>query len=133
MYFDLRTNWGFLIPISIHILTTVYSFIYREIVRQYDQDKWYFYANTLLYVNLIAVIFYPTFMIALTFMRLLTSLSLTTIIASGYGQKYFNKIDKLKLLLSGFTIVCLYIYINIYLGGYMDKTVLPFFDSYYFN
>lgn len=132
-YFGLRTNWGFLLPVVIHVLTTLYSFIYRNIVRKYNQDKWYFYANTLFYVNLIAIVFYPLFMIALTFMRLLTSLSLTTIIASGYGQEYFNKMDRLKLLLSGFIIICFYYYINMYLGGYMEKTVLPFFDAYYFN
>jgi|GEM_PF-7063686 len=132
-YFSLRTRWGFLLPIGVHVLTVLYSFIYRNIVKKYNQEKWYFYANTLFYVNLIAVVFYPLFMIALTFMRLLTSLSLTTIIASGYRQEYFSKSDRLKLLLSGLMIISLYYYINIYLGGYIDKTVLPFFDSYYFN
>ncbi len=132
-YSGLRTNLGFLLPIGIHVLTIIYTFMYRNIVRKYDQGKWYFYANSMLYVSLMAVIFYPTFMIALTFMRLLTALSLTIIIASGYGQKYFNKTDRLKLVLSGFSIICLYYFINLYLGGYMDKTVLPFFDSYYFN
>lgn len=132
-YADLRTNLGFLLPIGIHILTTLFSFIYRDIVKKYNQDKWYFYANTLFYVNLIAIVFYPLFMITLTFMRLLTALSLTTIIASGYRQEYFNKKDRLKLLLSGFMIICLYYFINMYLGGYIEKTVLPFFDSYYFN
>ena len=89
--------------------------------------------DTLLYVNLIAIIFYPLFMIALTFMRLLTSLSLTTIISSIYGQEYFNKTDRFKLLISGILIICLYFYINIYLNGVFDTGVLPFFDSYYFK
>lgn len=132
-YFGLRTNWGFLLPIGIHILTTLYSYIYRDIVKKYNNEKWYFYANTLLYVNLIAIVFYPLFMIALTFMRLLTSLSLTTIIASGYKQAYFSKLERLKILSYGFIIICLYYFINMYLGGYVEKTVLPFFDSYYFN
>lgn len=133
VYFAIRTNWGFMLPISIHVLTTIYAFRYRGIVRKYDQGKWYFYAEMLLYVNLIAVVFYPLFMIALTFMRILTSLSLTTIIASCYRQEYFNKTDRLKLLLSGFLIICLYFYINIYLNGYFDSAVLPFFESYYFK
>ena len=132
-YFALRTSWGFLLPIGIHVLTTIYAFTYRNIVRKYDQGKWYLYANSMLYVSLMAVIFYPTFMIALTFMRILTALSLSIIIASGYGQKYFNLRDRLKLLLSGFMIIFLYYYINISLAGYMDKSVLPFFDSYYFK
>jgi len=133
IYFGLRTNLGFLLPIGIHLLTTFYAFIYREIVKKHNHYKLYLYANTLFYVNLIALVFYPLFMIALTFMRLLTSLSLTTIMASGYGQEYFKKKERIKLLLSGFMIICLYYYINMYLGGYMEKTVLPFFDSYYFN
>jgi len=133
IYFGFRTNWGFLLPVAIHILITIYSYIYREIVKKYNRDKWYLYANTLLYVNLIAVIFYPLFMIVLTFMRLLTALSLATIIASSYGQKYFNKTDRFKLLSSGFLIICLYFYINLYLNDYMTKAVLPFFDSYYFK
>ncbi|WP_272152051.1 EpsG family protein [Tenacibaculum aiptasiae] len=132
-YFAIRTNWGFMLAIGIHVLTTIYAFRYRAIVRKYDQEKWYFYARTLLYVNLFAVIFYPLFMIALTFMRILTSLSLTTIIASSYKQEYFNKTDRLKLLFSGFLIICLYFYINMYLAGYIESAVLPFFDSYYFK
>ena len=132
-YFSLRTNWGFMLAIGIHVLTTIYAFRYRSIVRKHDQGKWYFYVDTLLYVNLIAIIFYPLFMIALTFMRLLTSLSLTTIISSIYGQEYFNKTDRFKLLISGILIICLYFYINIYLNGVFDTGVLPFFDSHYFK
>lgn len=132
-YFGLRVNWGFLLPVGIHILTTLYTFIYRNIVKKHNHDKWFFYANTLFYINLITVVFYPLFMIALTFMRLLTALSLTTIIASGYRQEYLSKKDRVKLLLSGFMIICLYYFINMYLAGYIEKTVLPFFDSYYFK
>ncbi|CAM1373797.1 EpsG family protein [Tenacibaculum xiamenense] len=132
-YFAIRTNWGFMLPIGIHILVTIYSLKYRNIVSKYDQHKWYSYANTLFYVNLITVVFYPLYMIVLTFMRLLTALSLTTIIASGYRLELLNKRDKLKLLSSGFLIICLYFYINMYLNDYISKTVLPFFDSYYFK
>lgn len=132
-YFAIRTNWGFMLAIGIHVLTTIYALKYRNIVRKYNQDKLYHYAETLLYVNLLAIIFYPLFMIALTFMRILTSLSLTTIIASSHKQEYFNKTDRHKLLFSGFLIVGLYFYINMYLNDYITQTVLPFFDSYYFK
>tara|TARA_R110001606_G_scaffold399137_1_gene581044 strand:- start:612 stop:1598 length:987 start_codon:yes stop_codon:yes gene_type:complete len=133
VYFALRTNWGFLLPIGIHALTTFYAFKYRETVKKYDQNKWLFYADTLLYINIIIVVFYPLFMIALTFMRLLTSFSIITIIVSGYRQEYFNKVERLKMIMSGLLIVGLYYFINIYLAGYAEKTVLPFFDSYFFN
>lgn len=134
IYFSGRTNLGFLLPIGIHILTTYYTYYYRKIIYSLNLNKNIkIYSDYLFYINLMAIIFYPLFLVALTFMRLLTSLSITTIISTGFYQHKFNQMEKLKLLGCGLLIIALFYFINVYLSGYWEKTMLPFFDSYYFN
>jgi hypothetical protein len=90
-------------------------------------------ANTLLFANLLEILFYPLFMISTTFMRFVTSLSITTILYTGYDEKRFLQRERLSMIGYGLLILCGFYFINIFLSGYWEYTIKPMFDSYYFK
>ena len=134
IYFSSMTKLGFLLPISIHLCTLYYIKYYIKLINKYVEKNYTkTYLEKLYYANLLVVVIYLLFIISLTFMRVLTALSLTSIIATSYNNHLFSSKERTVLLLRGLPLILMYYYINMYLGGYIEYTVLPLFDSYYFK
>ena len=133
-YFSDRTNRGFLIPMGIHVLTLIYTYNYRKYLLAVNSEKsTKIYVDALLFSNILAIIFYPLFIVSLVFMRIITAFSLVSITLSGFRQELIPNNKRLFLLGIGLMIVFAYSFYYLYVEDYWIKTYVPFFDSYYFK
>lgn len=125
-----RVNIGYIIPVGLHLLTLLYVKKYRKYVYiQVPEDIEM--ADNLLSLNLICVLFYPLFLYALTFTRLITAFSLITLTISGKSFKYFSLRRKTLICFWGLLIIIAYIYYNFILNDYFEYSYIPLFDNYY--
>lgn len=133
-YLQSRTNGGFFLAVGMQLLSLYYAYTnYRLNCLNRSSEAAINFAKKLYLANLMCIFYYPLFMFALTFMRLITAFSLITITLSGVGTRYLTFHKRLRLFACGMLIVFGFYYINVYLNGYFDKTIKPFFNSYYFG
>lgn len=134
IYFSERTNLGFVLPIGIHIFISSYAlFLHTGIKKRFSiESREYQMTKKILYATLLLIVFYPLFIVSLTFMRILTAYSMVIFTTTGtLFTLTYNK-DKQKVFLTSWLIILTFYFINLYLNDYWFKTFRPFFDNYYF-
>lgn len=134
IYFSERTNLGFILPIGIHFLISSYSFFLHNGVKKRFSVESNEYQTTkkILYATLLLIVFYPLFIVSLTFMRLLTAYSMVLFATTGTLFSLMYVKDRQKVFLTSMLIIISFYFINLYLNDYWFKTFRPFFDNYYF-
>lgn len=132
LYFRVKTNLGWVLPVTIHILISTYTLIINKGVynRYGAMSLEYKRTNRLMQTTILLAAFYPLFVIALTFMRILTSYSMIMFLISGYYALRINKNHKYKVLTVSIATILMFYFINLYLNGYWDKTFRPMFDIF---
>ena len=112
VYFETQTNYGFIILVAIHFMIFVFSYYYRKKCISYDVcDN---SVNLLYRLCIFYFIFYPFFFFSLTFIRLLTTLSIFVITVSANKFSYFKSSDRIKISLIAFVI---FVFFALYFFG----------------
>lgn len=126
-YLELETNFGFFIPFLFHILLVYLAYkMYKDSI---DNDDEYSYSMTLpIWQNTLGqVVFYPLYMLALTFARLTTVSSIVLLSYQGLYDLQFTK--KQRTLLLGISLLTLiaYYYRQFIMGVLWELNVVPLF------
>ncbi|MGN0398089.1 MAG: hypothetical protein ACI4EL_08805 [Candidatus Fimimorpha sp.] len=126
LYWGLSTNLGFYIPIVLQWITLYLAYKYRSLSERIS-DEYYHFSNTLFYVNLLEIVFYPLFMVSLTFARLVTSISLATITATGYKTRNMYQCERMRIVGNCFLVILVYCIRYYLLGNLWEVAAVPFF------
>ncbi len=134
-YMEQSTNLGFYIPVAIQLLCLFHVWRYREIrtgrrlALTGEEDE---RANILFMTGILTILFYPLFMISVTFIRLLSAYSLTAICYTCTIQQGMNLQTRKKVLFTGSIIVGAYYIHSFIINNWWERLVIPFFTSRYF-
>lgn len=131
-YLGLSTNMGFFIPVIMQLLALWIS-IGNEQVKSGISIKDKQHAVILKNINLLQILFYPLFMVAVTFMRLITESSLVTIMSCGYNYDRLWLRERKKILKICFVIILAYCYRQFVMGNLWEASVIPLFTNRFFN
>ena len=129
-YTSYKVGLGFYIPVFLQILLTYVCFSVRRFLQRRGEGCEM--VDTMYYTVLISILFMPFYSLALTFMRLLTALSLVLVVScSGISDskefRYFYK-DKYYLIVLSFILTKM-------IGGiggdsFFHNAVVPYFDIF---
>ena len=128
-YLSFRTNFGFVIPIVLHLFCLFYM---RQCLAFMTPNS-YSMIYRLYEIILLCTLFYPLYLLALTFMRFLTAMTLLMLVASSKCLIGVDGHGKINIMLSSIPLLSGYVVYNIFLNDYLSKTVIPMFDNYFFN
>ena len=130
IYTNFKVDLGFYLPVFLQILLTYICFSARKYLQKSGviSEK----ADTIYYTVLISVVFMPFYLLSLTFMRLLTVLSLVLVvsctgISDSKGFRYFYK-DKYYLIVLSFILTKMIGGIGVY--SFFHNAVIPYFDIF---
>lgn len=127
LYLTLSTKLGFYIPVVLQLLALYVTYKYRKMMKNVNNNR-YQYAEILFYTNLLQILFYPLFMVSITFTRLITSASLVTISATGYKTYELWQNERIRIVGLNFLIVFAFIFRNFVLGNLWNISVVPLFN-----
>ena len=131
IYFLDSTNYGFIIPLVLHVVTLVYSLVYYKLSLSQKNISIQAEAKMLYEFNVMGCILYPLFFYAVTFTRYITVMALASVFISGKGFKLFSRKKKVELMMCG---LVLSIFFSLYFFGpcnYLEYNVIPLFDNFY--
>lgn len=134
-YFTSRTNLGFVFPVAAQLLSLTISKINKEYLcnKENIDEEEILFSDRLYQLNLICVLFYPLFLFALTFMRLITAFSLVTIILVSRSIDEHSLREKNVVLGISLLLIGIFAYVNFGMSDYYHYAYIPFFDNYYIN
>ncbi len=126
-YFELETQMGFFIPVIMQLLSMLLAYKTYKSARSLKADHFILKGN-LYFSNLMCVLYYPLFMIALTFMRLITAFSFVTICASFYDIKNVDTATRKKIFGFAMLIIIGFYYRKFFLGNMWELSIVPLFS-----
>lgn len=133
-YFLSRVNFGYLIPVSVHLLTLFYlsRVKYLSTIRKGSliDNR---YANRLYDMCLLLTLLYPLYMFSLTFTRLLTAFVLCALSISYSCIKDLQRKDIHRLFIYSWPPMMIYFIYNIIMSDYWTKSVIPLFQTSFFR
>lgn len=125
-WFDMNTNFGFLLPWSIHIFSYLIMLVSKKIINKYNQnlennELHFFYA--VYWVSVISFFFFPLYMVNTEFSRLMRNFSILYYISFSIANKAIGlKNARLKLKYNLLVIIYIFILVTIQL-------LIPHFDT----
>lgn len=123
-------NMGFYIAVILHLIVVYSIYKMQKFVKTEDKRK--SSMDTLFYISLLSLLFFPFYAIALTFMRLLTSFSLVALVASssilGENIDERNMCRKMSILVASSFLLMQLIISYGSPRGFIEVSVVPFFD-----
>ena len=126
-YLEMETNFGFFIPVFFHILLILLS--YR--MHNYSSgNKDYQSSNITLAIwqnTLCQVIFYPLYMLSLTFSRLMTVSSIILLSYQGLYDLHFTNKQRVVLFRISILMLIAYYYRQFVIGNLWEISVVPLF------
>lgn len=132
IYFTEFTNLGFLIPIMLHLVTLLYANRYLKVVKRCFNDIALLSDARRLYsINQLCVFLYPLFLIAITFSRYITVVSLVTLFLSSNAIKKMPCRYKKVMFFYSFFVLLFFGFYFYYFQHYLDYNLVPFFTVGY--
>ncbi|WP_430508187.1 EpsG family protein [Rossellomorea marisflavi] len=136
VYMGQSTNLGFMYPFVLHMSSILLSFWAIKLISKSEDDELIMRVRNVYKINLLAVIFFPLFMLQLTFYRLARNLLLLNYFA--YSQiRVSKKIDLGKKKIFAFAVwnsVVLWILVDLFIKTSADALIIPFFtENIFFN
>lgn len=126
-YLEMSTNFGFYIPVFFHILCVL---LVNQITKgaQQFKDIYTTQYSLKLWQNTIAqVIFYPAYMLALTFARLTTVSSLVLLSYQGDRRLLYSSKDRKVFMFISLLILVAFYFRQFYIGNLWEINVVPLF------
>lgn len=128
VYFTESTNYGFLIPIMLHLISMYYSFMYFKYMKLLGNKELIYEANRIYSLNLMCALLYPLFLIAVTFSRYITVISLITLFLSSRGVKQLPIRYRKKIVGISFVVLLFFGFYFYYVQNYFFYNLIPFFS-----
>ncbi len=129
-YFESTTNFGFLIPVALHLSNLLFSYWYYKSVQSLENPSVITKAKYLYFANLICTVFYPFFLFATVFTRLITIMSLLTLVFSGEGICRLSMTRRQQLM--PFSLVTVFLFALYFFGPcrFFEFSVVQLFTVY---
>lgn len=126
-YLEMSTNFGFYIPVCFHILCVLLASHLSKRAHRYN-DLYTTQYSVKLWQNTISqVLFYPAYMLALTFTRLTTVSSLILISYQGDGRLVYSSKDRKQFMLISLLILFAFYFRQFVIGNLWDVNIIPLF------
>jgi hypothetical protein len=152
-YLNLRTNLGFLIPMSLHFSSIVLLYWAKKILNRkklrnelaensisnlqgnelINEIK---FANLVFWLNIIGIAYFPFFIISIQFYRLVRNFLLLNFIVYSYALRSLKSGTVYKLIynLSIVLSIILWIVLDLVIKTSPDRVLIPFFtQNFFFN
>ncbi|RAO99013.1 hypothetical protein PW5551_06570 [Petrotoga sp. 9PW.55.5.1] len=137
-YLNLKTNLGYLLPVTLHLINLFMIIWSKNILSssEFKDTKYYRLTDIILYINFIGIIYFPTLLLSLTFYRLLRNIFIINLIV------YSNTIYVFRKNILKYLIYLFFVFLNMFLWFYFDlifttkpeRVLIPFFtQNYFFN
>lgn len=127
-YLELETNLGFFIPVFFHILIILLSYKMYKATIDNDDNESYMICLPIWQNSLCQVLFYPLYMLALTFARLTTVSSIILLSYQGLEQLQFSKSQRNIFFCISILMILAYYYRQFVMGSLWEINVLPLFS-----
>ncbi|WP_147404955.1 EpsG family protein [Oceanobacillus halophilus] len=151
-YTDKKTEYGFLIPFTLHTFNFLLALwakniIYNKVnsnITTYEQlnalqkertgQSDISFINMIFYVNIIGFLFFPLFMTSLHFYRIVRNLMLLNFISYSIVSSYLKKDSALKLLfnLCILTSILMWLFLDLFITTSPERLIYQFFNRNYF-
>jgi hypothetical protein len=136
-YLTSRTNYGFLIPFMLYIINFIMIFWSRQIVvKNYkNSDKSNSndlgFINLVYSINIIGFIFFPLYMLSITFYRLARNFLILNFISYSIASDRLNGngILKLKFNFSVILSVIIWVLLTLWVTTSPERVLVPFFTK----
>jgi hypothetical protein len=137
-YLTSRTNYGFLIPFTLYIINFIMIFWSRKIViKNYknsvksDSMSDLGFINIVYSINIIGFIFFPLYMLSITFYRLARNFLILNYISYSIASDSLsgNRINKLKFNFSVILSVIIWLILTLWVKTSPERVIVPFFTK----